>query len=239
MVQGLMRTVAQQSQSISQLTALANASSTTQPSTTTPLSNPTVPAFVSTPAPQCKSLFDAFPFTEAALLLDITRHDLRPMDLRKLDSKLRAKADDEGNLAGFIARDSAAKDYPSLASVIRPLGLYFQVLIHFASSGGQLDVVTALSIGMVQYLVHLTNLNQCYEWDAVQQYHMDYHALRRREMMNSNYSGWGKPDADLVTEYLLNRERKSPSSLNSSKSSTPAAKRLPIEQQICHAVTKC
>ncbi|KAL0060895.1 hypothetical protein AAF712_012287 [Marasmius tenuissimus] len=236
MVQGLMKTVAQQSQSIAQLTALANTAPVAQASPTIPVATPTVPAFVSTPAPQCKSLFDAFPFTEAALLLDITRHKLRPMDLRKLDSKLRAKADDEGNLAGFNSRDSAGKDYPSLASIVRPLGLYFQVLIHFASSGGQLDVVTALSIGMVQYIVHLTNLNQRYEWDAVRQYHMDYHALRRRDMMNSIYSGWGKPEADLITEYLLNRERKSSSSLNSSKPSTP--KRLPLEQQTCHAFNR-
>ncbi|KAL0061608.1 hypothetical protein AAF712_011525 [Marasmius tenuissimus] len=234
MVQGLMKTVAQQTQTIAQLTALSNAASTAQASPSIPVATPTVPAFVSTPAPQYKSLFDAFPFTDAALLLDITRHELRPMDLRKLDSKLRAKADDEGNLASFNSRDSAGKDYPSLASVIRPLGLYFQVLIHFASSGGQLDVVTVLSSGMVQYLVHLTNLNQRYEWDAVRQYHMDYHALRRHEMMNSNYSGWGKPEAELVTEYLLSQERKTVSSLTSSKSSTPA-KRLPIEQQICHA----
>ncbi|KAL0563791.1 hypothetical protein V5O48_018272, partial [Marasmius crinis-equi] len=234
MVHGLMQALERQSQSISHLTALANAAPSTQASPSIPVATPTVPAFVAAPITQSKSLFDAFPFTEANILLDVTRHELRPSDLRKLDSKLRAKADNEGDLAAFNSRSSSAKDYPSLASIIRPLGLYFQILIHFASSGGQLDVVTTLSMGMVQYIVHLTTLSQRYEWDAIRQYHMDYHALRRREMMNGIYTGWGKPESDLVTEHLLNQQKKAASVSASSK----PAKRLPIEQQTCHAFNR-
>ncbi|KAF9258555.1 hypothetical protein L218DRAFT_799353, partial [Marasmius fiardii PR-910] len=148
------------------------------------------------------SLFDAFPFTEASTLLEVTRHELRPMDLRKLDSKLCNKADDKGTLSTFSSQSSTTKDYPSLSSLIHPLNLYFRILIYFAFSGGQVDLVAVLSMGLMEYIGHLHALNQRYEWSAVLRYHMDYHALRRREMMNGDYSGWGRPDSLLMTDHL-------------------------------------
>ncbi|KAF9260095.1 hypothetical protein L218DRAFT_1055002, partial [Marasmius fiardii PR-910] len=95
----------------------------TQPSVASP---PTMPPFVASPVSQSKSIFDHFPFTEASTLLEIARHELCPMDIRKLDSKLRVKANDtEGGLDAFNARASTNKDYPSLNALIWPLILYF------------------------------------------------------------------------------------------------------------------
>ncbi|KAK1228251.1 hypothetical protein PQX77_008711 [Marasmius sp. AFHP31] len=237
MMKALMQAFERQSQTISDLTALARAPPPAPAaSPAIPVATPTVPAFVSAPAQLSKSLFDAFPFvTDASVLLDVTRHELKPIDLRKLDSKLCAKADNDSSLATFDSRTSSSKDYPSLASLTRPLGLYFQILIYFASSGGQLDVVTALSMGMIKYMVHLSDLNQRYEWDAVRMYHLDYHAVHRRDMMNGDYSGWGKPDADLITEHLFGQDKKLHAALPTATSSSPSkpTKRVPIDQQTC------
>ncbi|KAF9261818.1 hypothetical protein L218DRAFT_1044696 [Marasmius fiardii PR-910] len=84
----------------------------TQPSVASP---PTMLPFVASPVSQ-----------KASTLLEIAHHELCPMDIRKLDSKLRAKADDtEGGLDAFNAQASTNKDYPSLNVLIQPLILYF------------------------------------------------------------------------------------------------------------------
>ncbi|KAF9268679.1 hypothetical protein L218DRAFT_954128 [Marasmius fiardii PR-910] len=225
-----------QTRTINELSAFARTTSTVN-STPPPAPAPTVPAFIAAPVSTGKSLFDTFPFTEASTLLEVTRHELRPMDLWKLDSKLRDKADDEGNLTSFNSRASTTKDYPSLTSIIHPLNLYFRILLYFASSGGQVDIVTVLSMGMMEYIGHLHTLNQRYEWSAVLRYHMDYHVLRRHEMMNGIYSGWGRPNPDLMVEHLQGHEvrtavKRPDSSSSDSKTKT---KRVPIEQQYCFA----
>ncbi|KAJ3734085.1 hypothetical protein DFJ43DRAFT_963760, partial [Lentinula guzmanii] len=153
------------------------------------------------------SLPDAFPTLEPATLLDIAKHELRPLDLRKLDSKLRSKADDAGTTSSFLSRDSSMKDYPSLSALLVPFNLYFCVLIHFAFTGGRADVVTALSTNLLLYIDHLNDLNNHYEWSAVLQYHMDFHAIRRREMIKGNYEGWGAQDYDLSMKHLFGRDR--------------------------------
>ncbi|KAJ8077868.1 hypothetical protein PM082_002309 [Marasmius tenuissimus] len=236
MMKAMMQAFERQSQTISELTALVRTPATATPPASVPA--PTVPAFIAAPAPLSKSLFDAFPFiTDQNILLDVTRHELKPFDIRKLDSKLRAKADNNGSLSTFDSRTSSNRDYPTLASLMRPLGIYFQILLFFASSGGQIDVVTALSMGMVKYMVHLSDLNQRFEWEAVWLYHMDYHALRRRKMMNGDYTGWGMPDSNLTTEYLFGQDQKlraaatQPAALSAH---AKTAKRLPIEQQTCY-----
>ncbi|KAF5360107.1 hypothetical protein D9757_014816 [Collybiopsis confluens] len=137
------------------------------------------------PAPH--NATNAFPSLEPATLLDIARHDIRPMDLRKLDSKLCEKADDTGSTSLFLSRDSSTRDYPSLSALLVPLNLYFRVLIHFASSSDRADIITALSTSVLLYLDHLNDLNNRYEWPAVLQYHMEFHALRRREMIKGSY----------------------------------------------------
>ncbi|KAG7098243.1 hypothetical protein E1B28_000207 [Marasmius oreades] len=219
--------------------SLSSQLSTSSPAatSTTPV-QPAIPAFISVPTPERKSLFDAFPRLEAGTLLAVTRHEIPPLDIRKLDPILLKKAFDEGTLAAVGSHSGCAKDYPSLASLLPPLGLYFQILIHFATSGGQLDIVSALATGMLQYILHLTDLNQRYEWHAVLTYHMSYHADRRREMVNNIYTGWGKPSSDLITEHLQGREiqrRAKQSDAGSSQKSTPKKPKVPIEQQTCFA----
>ncbi|KAF9258696.1 hypothetical protein L218DRAFT_816254, partial [Marasmius fiardii PR-910] len=119
-----------------------------------------------------------FPRLEASTILDVTRHDLIPTDIHKLNSKLRRKAIDQGTLTSFTSRSGSSKDYPSLSSLLYPFGVYVQILAHFVASGGQINVLLTLSTGFMQYIMHLNNLNLRYEWDAVLAYHMAYHAER-------------------------------------------------------------
>lgn len=203
-----------------------------QPQTTAPA---TLPPFVASAPGTSKSLFDQFPFVESGTLLDIARHDFRPMDLHKLDSKLRDKADHvEGGLAFLSSRTSSIKDYPSLNSITQPLNTFFSILIAFAATSGKSDVTCVIALGALSYLSHLSSLQQQYEWHAVLRYHMDYHLLRRREMINGDYSGWGQPSILLITEHLLGHQRRfSPLTSSSSSTDRISKARVPTEQQTC------
>ncbi|KAF9255418.1 hypothetical protein L218DRAFT_884188 [Marasmius fiardii PR-910] len=161
------------------------------------ISDLVAPAFIAGPIPERKSLFATFPRLEASTILDVTRHDLIPTDIHKLDSKLRRKAVDQGTLASLTSRSGSSKDYPSLSTLLYPFGVYVQILAHFAASSGQI-----LSTGMMQYIMHLNDLNLHYEWDAVLAYHMAYHAEQCYKMRSNNYSGRGKLDDQLITEFL-------------------------------------
>ncbi|KAF9255529.1 hypothetical protein L218DRAFT_800551, partial [Marasmius fiardii PR-910] len=99
------------------------------------------------------------------------------------------------------------KDYPSLAALIRPLSLYFRILVQFAATGGKMDVVAALTDGLLEYMDHLFDLDGQYDWNAVLLYHMKYHTLRRREMAAGNYEGWGVPDIKMMALHLVGRDR--------------------------------
>ncbi|KAF9266443.1 hypothetical protein L218DRAFT_858240 [Marasmius fiardii PR-910] len=199
---------------------------------TTALAEPVAPAFITGPVPEHKSLFNAFPRLEASIILDVTRHDIIPTDIHKLDSKLRRKAIDQGALSALTSRAGSTKDYPSLSALLYPLTIYFQILAHFAASSGHVDVIVCLFSGVLQYIMHLTDLNLRYEWDAVLAYHMAYHAERCHEMKQNIYTGWGKLDEQLSTEFLVGRVK---SVKPSSSSTSKAGKKVPIEQQACFA----
>ncbi|KAJ3991405.1 hypothetical protein F5050DRAFT_1581467, partial [Lentinula boryana] len=176
-----------------------------------------------------------FPSLEPTMLLDIARHELRPIDLHKLDSKLREKADDSGSTSSFLSCDSSSKDHPSLSALLVPLNLYFRILIHFAFSGGKADVVTALSTGFLLYMDHLNDLNFRYEWYAVLQYHMEFHAHCRREMVKGKYDGWGGHDYDLMMKFLFGRDRVKCSMVSGLSQLASKPRKLLIEQQVCFA----
>ncbi|KAJ8083636.1 hypothetical protein PM082_009511 [Marasmius tenuissimus] len=190
LIQLCMTTIQAQAQALQNLQN-APASVTTQ-----------LPPFTAVSVLSCKSLPDTFPLVEATTLLDIARHEFRPMDLRKLDSKLRDKADDEGTLSTFDSRASSSKDYPSFAALLTPLMLYFRILTQFVVSGGNLNAVAAPTYGLFAYIEHLSSLNHLYEWSAVLQYHMAFHGLRCCDMVNGIYKSWAKSEPELMMQFL-------------------------------------
>ncbi|KAF5379033.1 hypothetical protein D9615_006010 [Tricholomella constricta] len=194
------------------------------------------PAFVSTDAfPADKSLpnLNLFPSVETSTLLDIARHDFRPIDLCKLDSRYRNKADFY-RLEGNAPRSSALKDYPSLHSLLTPLATYFAILQAFAATAGSAQATFVMGHAASRYITHLLELHQRYEWSAVVQYHMQFHLHRRQEMLTGSYTGWSQPDNLLMTEYLFGRQRASVSAspLSSSKP------KMDISNQTCFAFNK-
>ncbi|KNZ77241.1 hypothetical protein J132_06236 [Termitomyces sp. J132] len=195
---------------------------------------PSFPAFISTDqSPAGKSLPVLFPAIETSILLDIARHEFRPMDLCKLDptSKFR-RADMERTDSGG-SRVTGARDYPAFHNLLIPLSTYFSVLQAFAASSGDAHATFVIGHGAARYLSHLANLNQKYEWAAVLQYHIHFHLNRRQEMLAGSYTGWSKPDDLLLTEFCLGNAR----APNTSRKSTGKHDR-DISSETCFAYNK-
>ncbi len=104
-----------------------------------------IPPFVPPPATtySSESLIDRFPFLSRSIILEIIRHDILPLNLYRLDVNAQEKAADAKSTVDiedgrFTVRDrsGALKDYPTFASLLEPLLVYFNVLgAHAASSG--------------------------------------------------------------------------------------------------------
>ncbi|THV06113.1 hypothetical protein K435DRAFT_627791, partial [Dendrothele bispora CBS 962.96] len=155
------------------------------------------------------SLLDLFPSILPGTLLDIARHEFLPADLRKLNTHLRDNTDEvSGRTPGA---SGSFKEYPTFASLHRPLCTYFAVLTQFASGTADATTVAAISHGAFEYCNLLHSYAQDYEWSAVVRYHMAFHDVQRREMANGNYAGWGKPDIVLMGLFLVGRNRRTTS----------------------------
>jgi hypothetical protein len=205
------------------------------PAPTAP-AQPSFPAFVSTDAsPAGKSLPNLFPSVETSVLLEIARHEFRPIDLCKLDSRFRSKIDVERSDSA-APRTGAFKEYPSLHALLIPLSTYFDVLQAFAASAGDANATFLIGHNAALYTAHLLELHQTYEWTAVVQYHMQFHLHRQQEMINGSYSGWGRPDQLLMSQYLFGRFRSTNTS--SSSRSGPGKSKRDMSSETCFAFNK-
>lgn len=129
-------------------------------------------------------------------------HEFHPIDLCKLDSHFRNKADVE-RLESATPCVGGLKEYPSLHSLLIPLSTYFAVLQAFSASAGDAHATFLIGLSAARYTAHLLDLHQNYEWTAVVQYHMQFHLHCRQEMLNGSYSGWAQPDQLLMSQYLF------------------------------------
>ncbi|KAH9926274.1 uncharacterized protein BXZ73DRAFT_90948 [Epithele typhae] len=169
-----------------------------------------VPPATSTTNSAGTSLLDLFPNVEASVLLDIARHEFKPMDLSKLDSRYRDKAPrafDFDGTGAFVVREASVKDYPNFHALYSPLSTYFDILAAFVASGN--DAATLLHVVRASsaYLRRLEEYNEKYHWPAVLAYHMDFHFRRRREMTRGIFSGWDSVDDTLKSDHLHGQER--------------------------------
>ncbi|KAF8972157.1 hypothetical protein BDZ97DRAFT_1901309 [Flammula alnicola] len=145
------------------------------------------------------SLFDRFPQIESSTILEIARHEFRPMDLYKLDP------------SAIQPRAGSLRDYPTFASLFEPLLMYFSVLATYAAtSGGDAGATLAIARGGYTYSAHLSKLNRRFRWPAVLQYHTAFFLNRRREMVHGDYSGWLRSDTELMNEHLFGHGRAPP-----------------------------
>ncbi|KAI0666799.1 hypothetical protein C8Q78DRAFT_948421, partial [Trametes maxima] len=149
-----------------------------------------------------------FPHIEAGVLLEIARHEFKPSDLSKLDSKYRDRnarsvLEFDAGVGGFTLREPSAKDYPSFHSLFAPLMTYFNVLMMFAASSGSIAAVCQVANGSMAYMSQLEQFHEDYQWSAVLAYHMDFHYKRRSCMTDGDYSGWDSIDSGLQAKHLI------------------------------------
>ncbi|KAJ7654206.1 hypothetical protein B0H17DRAFT_846133, partial [Mycena rosella] len=133
------------------------------------------------------SLYALFPTIEAGMLLEIAKHELKPVGLFKLDSRFCDKFELERTEESKTCAGTT-RDYPSLHSLLIPLTTYFQVLQAFAALSGDTTSMHIIRNSTGWYTAHLLELHQHYEWPAVAQYHMQLHLIHRHEMADSDYS---------------------------------------------------
>lgn len=159
------------------------------------------------PAAGTSSFRKLFPHVEAAVIMSVINHEFKPLDLYKLNFRLKEKANEKllavsaagANLA--IAEDerSSSKHYKTLQSVIIPLQTYARILgLHHTASGNAHVIWSAFTI----YTAHLLRLTEDYEWHAVLQYHYDFHVCRLGEMAEGDYSQWAHMDLELMGEHV-------------------------------------
>ncbi|KAL7278212.1 hypothetical protein ACG7TL_008187 [Trametes sanguinea] len=183
--------------------------------TSSPITSSSFPQFVpptNAPSPAGTSLIKLFPHVEASVLLEIARHEFKPSDLSKLDSKYRDRnarsvLEYDAGVGGFTIREPSAKEYPSLHSVFAPFTTYFHILTMFAASSGSIAAVCQIVSGSFAYIAQLEQFNEDYQWAAVLAYHMDFHYRRRSFMPDGDYSGWDIIDPGLQAKHLLGKER--------------------------------
>ncbi|KAF8576608.1 hypothetical protein K439DRAFT_1622741 [Ramaria rubella] len=147
-----------------------------------------IPPISLNPAAGALSLDRSFPHVNTALSLAITRHELRPGHLFKLNSTIKDKPrpktfklSESGNFTQHD-RDASPKDYPSFRAVFDPLSTYFEILQYFIISARHIPSIQQVVLGSSEYLHILYHLYMCYEWSAVLQYHFMFHNRRLAEM---------------------------------------------------------
>ncbi|KAF8801005.1 hypothetical protein BYT27DRAFT_7116126 [Phlegmacium glaucopus] len=205
-------------------------------SLTQSLSPPPFHSSASSVIPTGESLYDLFPLVETGVILEITKHTFKPLDLFKLDPTLHDKNMDSKT----TARSGSLRDYPQFPSLLEPLMVYFNILSAYAASSGNVNATYAIAQGTCIYVQHLSTLNRSYNWHAVLQYHKAFFLVRCREMLRGDYTGWTRSDGQLMNTHLYHQLRSSSSPSSSARTTSQPAppKQLPITQQTCFSFNK-
>lgn len=213
---------------------------------------PAIPPFVP-PANTAsgESILDHFPTLSRGIVLEVIRHEIAPLNLYKLDVNAAEKVAEAKNTLDIEdghftvkQRTGGVKDYPSFASLLDPLLVYFNILGVHAASSGQAHAVLAILDACAAYTTQLSLFYRSYSWTAVLSYHKHFFLKRQHEMSQGNFSGWKMADGNLTTLYLMPFPRTTSSVSKSSKSgpasnlSSSSSARTPPAQQTCFNFNK-
>ncbi|KAJ7712343.1 hypothetical protein B0H14DRAFT_2167018, partial [Mycena olivaceomarginata] len=138
------------------------------------------------------SLRTLFPDIEPACITAVITHELRAVDLYKLDPRLKDTEPTYSLSAtgAFEMNVSKHKAYKNLNSILLPLNTYFGILTAHANG--------TLAAYFHRHTAHLVTLASEYEWVAVLEYHTLFFNRRRGDMLNGDYVSWGTPDLALL-----------------------------------------
>ena len=101
----------------------------------------------------------------------------------------------------------STKEYPTMASVLGPLAVYFNILGAFALSSNNASAVYSILEGSTMYTQQMLDLYVLYDWHAILQYYFAFHLRCRQEMHSGIYAGWAGVDKDSWSKYLHSHER--------------------------------
>jgi hypothetical protein len=241
-LQRLFSTVAQQHETISNLTTQVTAllAARVNPDGTATQTEQPLPPFVANAAPS-ESLYVRFPGIESTVLVAIAHHSFYPTHLYKLEPRWRELLDSE-RLAD-AGKSRTTKDYPTPNSVLAPLSIYFRVLTALATAGKSADQTFVIANAGLAYINHLMDLSEKYQWSAVVAYHLDFHLNQRQRMKDGDFTGWLHPDIDLQSKHLFNRQkslgaRLSGGSRATTSNSSGSSGKLPLTDQVCFNYNK-
>jgi hypothetical protein len=142
-----------------------------------------------------QSLHTVFPTILPATITKIVEHEFKPIDLARLNPRRRWDQ---------VASGCSLDDYPSLHSLLVPVSVYFAVLqAGVSATSGDAETTRIIGHGGLQYMAHLIELEELFEWPAVVQYHMQFHNKRRHDMVFDDYSPWMVADRELINKLLV------------------------------------
>jgi hypothetical protein len=215
-----------------------------------------IPMFVASgPAstPSRESILNLFPTVPRATILEIVRFEFHPYNLHKLDPSAQAKAADirlntldlEDGHFTVRPKTGSAKDYPTFASLLDPLLVYFDILGVYAASSGNNANTLAILRGSHAYCAHLSALSRTYTFSSVLTYHVTYFLSRAREMSTGDFSGWTQIDGQLLHRHFSVGDLRSSSSSANSKSKpagtstgSTSSSKTPVSLQTCFQFNK-
>ncbi|TEB26944.1 hypothetical protein FA13DRAFT_1567987, partial [Coprinellus micaceus] len=149
------------------------------------------------------SLDHPFPHVEEATIATIISHTFNPYHLFKLDPRHHEKQQKKtlqliGSSLEITSDETALKDFKDLTSLMVPLMVYFEIIVHYAppSLAGELSKL------FFQYSSHLHKVASEYIWSAIVNYHVHFFLCRRQEMRCGYYNFWAKQDSELASEHL-------------------------------------
>ena len=206
----------------------ASANTLTPPPATEPMA---IPPFVPlTNATSGESILDHFPTISRSIVLEVIRHEIAPLNLYKLDVNATEKAAKAKNMLDFEDSNltvkqcmGGIKDYPSFASFLDLLLIYFNILGFHAASSGQAHAILAILDACTAYTTQLLLFYCSYAWTVVLSYHKHFFLQRQHEMLQGKFSGWKVANGNLVTLYLMPFPHTPTSASKSSKSSAGSA----------------
>jgi hypothetical protein len=240
-LQTLFSTVATQTQAISNLTNQVTSllAARINPDGTSAQTEQPLPPFVAIDAPS-ESLYTRFPTIESSVLLSIAQHTFHPTHLYKLEPRWREMLDTER--VADSAKSRTHKDFPTLASLLAPLAIFFRILTAIATSGKSADQTFVIANAGLSYINHLMDLSDKYQWPAVVAYHLDFHLAQRLPMKDGNFTGWLHPNIHLQSTHLFSRPKSLSARMSgggsrataTSPASSNSGTKTPVGEQVCY-----
>ena len=149
--------------------------------------------------PRFVSLMNEYPTIKPIWIKQISENTFDPINITKLCTDIDGVQTNsryvklgEGLEIATREEDGSLKDIKGIVHLIRCLGVYWMILLHFAHPGLQINLMRAF----MAYQDHLLSLYAFYTWDSVRIFHLNFHKSRAFRGID-NPDGWKEMDHSL------------------------------------------